>query len=134
MSLAFAENWLVYSYWEAKNFRTEVTAVDFYIGQTDPNTTEWDSVHRLKPSPLPFKTRSSSINRSRKWQPPPRRGITNKALLIATRNGQIYAMPKKVVYNLKFAKKCSKTKIFQNSKISYFLFGFELRYFLFHEF
>ena len=43
LSMIFCENWLIYSYWAAKMHRTELTAVDLYEGQTDPNRTEWSS-------------------------------------------------------------------------------------------
>ena len=98
VKLVMAENWLVYSYWNVKQFRTEVTVVDFYLGQNDPNTTEWDSIDDSNSLPLAIQNSfilDQQVNQLGVSQSP--RGITNKAILIATQTGQIYSMPKKVI-------------------------------------
>ena len=98
MKLVMAENWLVYTYWAVKTFRTEVSVVDFYMGRDDPNSTEWNSIDQNDKLPLAlqnsfiFDQEIEALGVSQSS-----RGITNKAILIATKTGHIYSMPKKVL-------------------------------------
>jgi len=99
LKMVMAENWLVYSYWAVKQFRTEITVVDFYVGQADPNTTEWDSLDEMHKLPLAIQNsfildqQISQLGVSQSS-----RGITNKAILLATQTGHIYSMPKKDMF------------------------------------
>ena len=58
LNLLFSENWLVYSYWAAKMHRTELTVVELYEGQTEPNRSEWSSLDNNK---LPIALQNSFI-------------------------------------------------------------------------
>ena len=58
LNLLFSENWLVYSYWAAKMHRTELTVVELYEGQMEPNRSEWSSLENNK---LPIALQNSFI-------------------------------------------------------------------------
>jgi len=94
LNLLFSENWLVYSYWAAKMHRTELTVVELYEGQTEPNRSEWSSLETNK---LPVALQNSFIIDEQietMTVSQSSRGITNRAIILATKNGKIYSLPK----------------------------------------
>uniref|UniRef100_H2ZLW2 ER membrane protein complex subunit 1 n=1 Tax=Ciona savignyi TaxID=51511 RepID=H2ZLW2_CIOSA len=51
VKMIHSENWLLYSYWNAKARRTEITSMEFYEGKTQHNSTAFSSFE-VRPSPL----------------------------------------------------------------------------------
>lgn len=44
LSMVHSENWLVYSYYNEKVRRTEITTVELYEGKTQTNSSVWSSL------------------------------------------------------------------------------------------
>ncbi|XP_054745972.1 ER membrane protein complex subunit 1 isoform X1 [Anastrepha obliqua] len=93
LHIVHSENWLVYSYYNDKVRRTEITTIELYEGKTQANSTVWSS---LNAPPMPMVERQSyivpTIVESMR-ETITERGITNKHVLIGTASGAIVEMP-----------------------------------------
>ncbi|XP_055375524.1 ER membrane protein complex subunit 1 isoform X2 [Condylostylus longicornis] len=91
--IVHSENWLVYSYYNDKVRRTEITTIELYEGKVQANSTVWSS---LDAPPMPLIEKQSyiipTIVEAMK-ETITERGITNKDILIGTSSGGIIEMP-----------------------------------------
>jgi len=91
--IVHSENWLVYSYYNDKVRRTEITTIELYEGKIQANSTVWSS---LEAPPMPLIEKQSyiipTIVETMK-ETITERGITNKDILIGTSSGGIIQMP-----------------------------------------
>ncbi|XP_037025633.1 ER membrane protein complex subunit 1 isoform X2 [Bradysia coprophila] len=91
--MVHSENWLVYSYYNDKVRRTEITSVELYEGKTQANSTIWSS---LDAPQMPMVEKQSYIVPASVVslkETITEKGITNKHVLIALSNGGIIEMP-----------------------------------------
>lgn len=92
LHMVHSENWLVYSYYNDKVRRTEITSLELYEGKTQANSTVWSS---LDAPPLPLVERQSYILPvavSALKETITEKGITNKHLLIGLSTGAVAEM------------------------------------------
>ncbi|RWS12912.1 hypothetical protein B4U79_03879 [Dinothrombium tinctorium] len=93
-----SENSVVYSYYNEKSRRTEISSLELYEGKTQVNATSFSSLHRQVIRPFIehqnfiFPTGISSMVDTLT-----EKGITNKHLLIALPSGGILELPKAFV-------------------------------------
>lgn len=91
--IVHSENGLVYSYYNDKVRRTEITTVELYEGEVQANGTIWSS---LDSPPLPLVEKQSYIfpaTIEAMRETITEKGITNKHILIGLANGGIVEMP-----------------------------------------
>ncbi|XP_070498350.1 ER membrane protein complex subunit 1 isoform X2 [Chironomus tepperi] len=91
--IVHSENWLVYSFYNEKIRRNEITSIELYEGKTQTNSTIWSSLN-APPSPLVERQTyiiSSSIAALRETIT--EKGITNKHVLMALDSGAVVEMP-----------------------------------------
>lgn len=91
--IVHSENWLVYTYYNEKVRRTEMTTVELYEGKSQVNGTVWSS---LDAPQLPLVERQSYIlpaNVVAMRETITERGITNKHVLVALATGSVVEMP-----------------------------------------
>ena len=94
-----SENWVVFSVWNEKNRRTELTVIELYESVSDDlrNATHFSSFDNTS-APLvlrqsyiyPGFIKSISTTYSEK-------GLTNKQIIVGTANGAIYPIPKHIL-------------------------------------
>ncbi|XP_055587315.1 ER membrane protein complex subunit 1 isoform X2 [Uranotaenia lowii] len=92
LHMIHSENWLVYSYYNDKVRRTEITSVELYEGKTQTNGTAWSS---LDAPPLPLVERQSYIMPvavASMKETITEKGITNKHVLIGLTTGTVAEM------------------------------------------
>ncbi|XP_052284794.1 ER membrane protein complex subunit 1-like isoform X1 [Dreissena polymorpha] len=89
-----SENWVVYAYYNQKQLRHEMAALELYEGKEQSNMTAFSSLtapteplvlRQAYVFPLPIFTMATSITE---------KGITSKDILIALKNGGIFSLPK----------------------------------------
>ncbi|KAB0796589.1 hypothetical protein PPYR_10650 [Photinus pyralis] len=91
--LVHSENWLVYSYYNARFRRVEFAAVELYEGPTQSNSTSFSS-HSVSQLPHPenqayiFPGTPLAMHATMT-----ERGITNKHILVALSNGAVIEVP-----------------------------------------
>uniref|UniRef100_A0A1L8D9I9 ER membrane protein complex subunit 1 n=2 Tax=Nyssomyia neivai TaxID=330878 RepID=A0A1L8D9I9_9DIPT len=93
LHMVHSENWLVYSYYNDKVRRTEMTTIELYEGKVQTNSTVWSS---LNSPPEPMVERQSYIipaNVFAMKETITEKGITNKDVLIGLSTGAIVEMP-----------------------------------------
>ncbi|XP_059616170.1 ER membrane protein complex subunit 1 isoform X2 [Phlebotomus argentipes] len=93
LHMVHSENWLVYSYYNDKVRRTEITTIELYEGKIQANSTVWSS---LSNPPIPMIERQSYIipaNVFAMKETITEKGITNKDVLIGLSTGAIVEMP-----------------------------------------
>ncbi|GAB0095170.1 ER membrane protein complex subunit 1 [Sergentomyia squamirostris] len=93
LHMVHSENWLVYSYYNEKVRRTEITTIELYEGKIQANSTVWSS---LNSPPVPLVERQSYIipaNVLSMKETITEKGITNKDVLIGLSTGAIVEMP-----------------------------------------
>uniref|UniRef100_A0A6B2E753 ER membrane protein complex subunit 1 n=1 Tax=Phlebotomus kandelakii TaxID=1109342 RepID=A0A6B2E753_9DIPT len=93
LHMVHSENWLVYSYYNDKVRRTEITTIELYEGKLQTNSTVWSS---LNSPPVPMIERQSYIipaNVFAMKETITEKGITNKDVLIGLSTGAIVEMP-----------------------------------------
>ncbi|XP_055697417.1 ER membrane protein complex subunit 1 isoform X2 [Phlebotomus papatasi] len=93
LHMVHSENWLVYSYYNDKVRRTEITTIELYEGKIQTNSTVWSS---LTTPPVPKIERQSYIipaNVFAMKETITEKGITNKDVLIGLSTGAIVEMP-----------------------------------------
>lgn len=92
LHMVHSENWLVYTYYNDKVRRTELTSLELYEGKTQTNSTVWSS---LDAPPLPLVERQSYILPvavSALKETITEKGITSKHLLIGLTTGAVAEM------------------------------------------
>ncbi|XP_067139608.1 ER membrane protein complex subunit 1 [Centruroides vittatus] len=92
--IVHSENWAVYSYYNEKLRRMEMSAVELYEGKTQSNTTAFSS---LNPPPLPIIEHQTYIFPAvidSMADTITERGMTSKHLIIALPSGSILELPK----------------------------------------
>lgn len=92
LNMVHSENWLVYSYYNDKVRRTEITTIELYEGKTQTNGTVWSS---LDVQPLPMVERQSYILPvavASMKETITEKGITNKHILIGLSSGAVAEM------------------------------------------
>uniref|UniRef100_A0A2M3Z3W4 ER membrane protein complex subunit 1 n=1 Tax=Anopheles braziliensis TaxID=58242 RepID=A0A2M3Z3W4_9DIPT len=92
LHMVHSENWLVYSYFNDKARRTEITSIELYEGKTQTNGTAWSS---LDAPPLPMVERQSYILPvavSALKETITEKGITSKHILIGLTTGAVAEM------------------------------------------
>lgn len=92
--IVHSENWAVYSYYNEKLRRIEMSAVELYEGKTQSNTTAFSS---LNPPPLPIIEHQTYIFPAiidSMADTITERGMTSKHLIIALPSGSIVELPK----------------------------------------
>ncbi|CRL03016.1 CLUMA_CG016197, isoform A [Clunio marinus] len=92
VKIVHSENWLVYTFYNEKIRRNEITSIELYEGKTQTNSTVWSS---LNSTPLPLVERqtfiiSSSVAALRETIT--EKGITNKHVLIGMHSGAVSEM------------------------------------------
>ncbi|KHJ41224.1 PQQ enzyme repeat protein [Trichuris suis] len=91
--LIVCENWIVYSFWNEKYRRTEVSVLEMYEGEVQANPTSFSSLYPLEPLVyhqsyiFPQKITSLAVTETEK-------AITPRFLLIAMPFGGIVELPK----------------------------------------
>ncbi|GIY97460.1 ER membrane protein complex subunit 1 [Caerostris extrusa] len=89
-----SENWVIYSYYNEKSRRIEVSSIELFEGKSQSNTTAFSS---FAPPPLPLVEHQTFIFPSTiitMADTITERGMTNKHLLIALPSGGILELPK----------------------------------------
>ncbi|XP_058813802.1 ER membrane protein complex subunit 1-like isoform X2 [Topomyia yanbarensis] len=92
LHMVHSENWLVYSYYNDKVRRTEISSLELYEGKTQTNSTAWSS---LDAPPLPLVERQTYILPvavASMKETITEKGITNKHVLIGLSTGAIAEM------------------------------------------
>uniref|UniRef100_A0A1Q3FAM0 ER membrane protein complex subunit 1 n=1 Tax=Culex tarsalis TaxID=7177 RepID=A0A1Q3FAM0_CULTA len=92
LHMVHSENWLVYTYYNDKVRRTELTSLELYEGKTQANSTVWSS---LDAPPLPLVERQSYILPvavAALKETITEKGITSKHLLIGLTTGAVAEM------------------------------------------
>uniref|UniRef100_A0A182QPM6 ER membrane protein complex subunit 1 n=1 Tax=Anopheles farauti TaxID=69004 RepID=A0A182QPM6_9DIPT len=92
LHMVHSENWLVYSYYNDKARRTEMTSIELYEGKTQTNSTVWSS---LDAPPLPMVERQSYILPmavASLKETITEKGITSKHILIGLTTGAVAEM------------------------------------------
>ncbi|XP_019562348.3 ER membrane protein complex subunit 1 isoform X2 [Aedes albopictus] len=92
LQMVHSENWLVYSYYNDKVRRTEVTSVELYEGKTQTNSTVWSS---LDAPPMPLVERQSyvlPVAVATMQETITEKGITNKHILFGLTTGAVVEM------------------------------------------
>uniref|UniRef100_A0AAG5CQR0 ER membrane protein complex subunit 1 n=1 Tax=Anopheles atroparvus TaxID=41427 RepID=A0AAG5CQR0_ANOAO len=92
LHMVHSENWLVYSYYNDKARRTEMTSIELYEGKTQTNGTVWSS---LDAPPLPMVERQSYILPmavASLKETITEKGITSKHILIGLTTGAVAEM------------------------------------------
>ncbi|XP_058467728.1 ER membrane protein complex subunit 1 isoform X2 [Malaya genurostris] len=92
LHMVHSENWLIYSYYNDKVRRTEVSTLELYEGKTQTNSTAWSS---LDAPPLPLVERQTYILPvavASMKETITEKGITNKHVLIGLTTGAIAEM------------------------------------------
>ncbi|XP_052901465.1 ER membrane protein complex subunit 1 [Anopheles moucheti] len=92
LHMVHSENWLVYSYYNDKARRTEITSIELYEGKTQTNSTVWSS---LDAPPLPMVERQSYILPmavAALKETITEKGITSKHILIGLTTGAVAEM------------------------------------------
>ncbi|XP_058063003.1 ER membrane protein complex subunit 1 isoform X1 [Anopheles bellator] len=92
LHMVHSENWLVYSYYNDKARRTEITSIELYEGKTQTNSTVWSS---LDAPPLPMVERQSYILPmavASLKETITEKGITSKHILIGLSTGAVAEM------------------------------------------
>ncbi|KAG5679078.1 hypothetical protein PVAND_008673 [Polypedilum vanderplanki] len=93
VKIVHSENWLVYSFYNEKIRRNEITSIELYEGKVQTNSTTWSS---LNSPPVPLVERqtyifSSTIAALRETIT--EKGITNKHVLMGLETGSVLEMP-----------------------------------------
>ncbi|XP_066599406.1 ER membrane protein complex subunit 1 isoform X2 [Prorops nasuta] len=91
--IVHSENWIVYSYFNDKNRRTEIATLELYEGKVQSNTTVFSSLVTTK---LPIVERQAFIfpaSVERMQETITEKGITSKHILVALANGGILELP-----------------------------------------
>ncbi|CAD1469229.1 unnamed protein product, partial [Heterotrigona itama] len=91
--IVHSENWIVYSYFNEKNRRTEIASLELYEGKIQSNTTVFSSLATTK---LPIVERQAfifpaAIESMRETIT--EKGITSKHIIVALANGGILELP-----------------------------------------
>nr|CAB3242339.1 ER membrane protein complex subunit 1 [Phallusia mammillata] len=95
--LVHSENWLLYSYRNAKLRRIEVSALEMYEGKTQFNSTSFSSFH-VRPNPptilqqayiFPYGISSIGVSKTEK-------GITSRQILFGLKKGSLFGIPRKL--------------------------------------
>ncbi|GFT10422.1 ER membrane protein complex subunit 1 [Nephila pilipes] len=89
-----SENWIIYSYYNDKSRRIEISSIELFEGKYQSNTTAFSS---FAPPPLPLVEHQTFIFPSTvvtMADTVTERGMTNKHLLIALPSGGILELPK----------------------------------------
>ncbi|XP_055523528.1 ER membrane protein complex subunit 1 isoform X2 [Wyeomyia smithii] len=92
LHMVHSENWLVYSYYNDKVRRTEISSLELYEGKTQTNSTVWSS---LDAPPLPLVERQTYILPvavASMKETITEKGITSKHILIGLSTGAIAEM------------------------------------------
>uniref|UniRef100_U5ER11 ER membrane protein complex subunit 1 n=1 Tax=Corethrella appendiculata TaxID=1370023 RepID=U5ER11_9DIPT len=92
LHMVHSENWLVYTYYNEKVRRTELTSIELYEGKTQANSTVWSS---LDTPPLPLVERQSYIlpvSIEAMEETITEKGITNKHILLGLTTGAVIEM------------------------------------------
>ncbi|XP_062535416.1 ER membrane protein complex subunit 1 isoform X2 [Armigeres subalbatus] len=92
LQMVHSENWLVYSYYNDKVRRTEVTSVELYEGKTQTNSTVWSS---LDAPTMPLVERQSyvlPVAVATMQETLTEKGITNKHILFGLTSGAVVEM------------------------------------------
>ncbi|XP_055615709.1 ER membrane protein complex subunit 1 isoform X2 [Toxorhynchites rutilus septentrionalis] len=92
LHMVHSENWLIYSYYNDKVRRTEITSIELYEGKSQTNSTVWSS---LDTPPLPLVERQSYIlpvSVAAMKETITEKGITNKHILIGLSTGVVAEM------------------------------------------
>uniref|UniRef100_H2ZLW1 ER membrane protein complex subunit 1 n=1 Tax=Ciona savignyi TaxID=51511 RepID=H2ZLW1_CIOSA len=94
VKMIHSENWLLYSYWNAKARRTEITSMEFYEGKTQHNSTAFSSFE-VRPSPIVqqsyiFPTGISCIGVSQTDK-----AITSRQILFGLKRGALLGLPRR---------------------------------------
>lgn len=91
--LVHSENWLVYSFYNEKIRRNEITSVELYEGKVQTNSTTWSS---LNSPPAPLVERQTFIianTIAALRETITEKGITNKHVLMGLESGAVVEMP-----------------------------------------
>lgn len=94
MHIVHSENWVIYSYYNDKSRRVELSSIELFEGKYQSNTTAFSS---FAPPPLPLVEHQTFIFPSTvvtMADTVTERGMTNKHLLIALPSGGILELPK----------------------------------------
>uniref|UniRef100_H2ZLW0 ER membrane protein complex subunit 1 n=1 Tax=Ciona savignyi TaxID=51511 RepID=H2ZLW0_CIOSA len=94
VKMIHSENWLLYSYWNAKARRTEITSMEFYEGKTQHNSTAFSSFEAHPPllcqQSYIFPTGISCIGVSQTDK-----AITSRQILFGLKRGALLGLPRR---------------------------------------
>lgn len=95
-NMVHSENWLVYSYYNAKYRRTEISSMELYEGASPANSSAFSSISRsiIKPQQIEQKTFIFPSGISGMCDTVTLRGMTNKHLIVALPSGGLLEIPK----------------------------------------
>ncbi|XP_071110229.1 ER membrane protein complex subunit 1-like [Haliotis cracherodii] len=94
VNIVHAENWVVYSYFNERHRRPEMSVMEMFEGKEQSNSTAFSS---FNPPPQPLVLRQSYIfplSISTMATTVTEKGITSKNLIISLRNGGLLSIPK----------------------------------------
>ncbi|CAH1784560.1 unnamed protein product [Owenia fusiformis] len=89
VKLVHSENWVIYSFYNEKNRRNEISVVEMFEGSKQSNSTDFSSLHPPSPPivmrqafifPFPLSTMAATVTE---------KGITDKHIMIALKAGGI---------------------------------------------
>ncbi|KAI1306009.1 ER membrane protein complex subunit 1 [Halotydeus destructor] len=97
--LAHTENSIIYSYYNDKSRRTEISSMELYEGYTQANSSAFSSIERpfIRPPVVEHATFIFPTGMVAMTDTQTEKGITNKHLLIALPSGQLLELPKAFV-------------------------------------
>lgn len=95
-NMVHSENWLVYSYYNTKNRRTEVSSLEMFEGTTQSNSTSFSSLTRssIKPKLVEHKTFIFPSGIEAMTDTITLRGMTNRHIIVALPSGALLEVPK----------------------------------------
>lgn len=95
-NMVHSENWLVYSYYNMKNRRTELSSLEMFEGTTQSNSTSFSSLTRssIKPKLVEHKTFIFPSGIDAMTDTVTLRGMTNRHIIVALPSGALLEVPK----------------------------------------
>lgn len=95
-NMVHSENWLVYSYYNTKNRRTEISSLEMFEGTTQSNSTSFSSLARssIKPKLVEHKTFIFPSGVEAMTDTVTLRGMTNRHIIVALPSGALLELPK----------------------------------------
>lgn len=96
VNIVHTENWLIYTFWNTKNRRTEICSIELYEGKTLHNDTVFSSFHTRPNEPLVIQQSyiiAASINAMGVSRT--ERGLTSRQIIFGLKRGSLLGLPRR---------------------------------------